>query len=92
MMSKEKVLDEQIELHIFIKDTRYKCEDNNEVKLFRDISEAQEYFQSQTEVFRQDAIDDGWVIDCDRDDCFEAYEEGYESQNHYYLRIETQKV
>lgn len=81
-----------MKVYIVVKDTRYNCEDSNLVKAFSKLSEAKKYLKEISAVYRQDAIEDGWKINCYGDDWFEAYEEGFECQNHYYFYIITQEI
>lgn len=78
-----------MEIYIFVKDTRYDFEAWNDVVPFRTMEEAQAHFQEAVKQYKQDAIDDEWVIDSDTDTSFEAYEDGCECHNHYYFNILT---
>ena len=61
-------------------------------KSFRTLDDAKDYFQKWLESYRQDAIQDGWVIHTDKDDEFYAYEDEYGNINHYYFVIEEDTI
>lgn len=81
-----------MKIHLIVKDVRYECEAEFEVTPFRDLNEAKARFQEMCKMYRDDAMNDGWIIDEDTDVAFEAYELGYECQNHYYFNILTQEI
>ena len=78
-----------MEIYIFVKDTRFECEAENDVVPFKTMEEAKSHFNKAVRQYKKDAENDDWTIDCDTDMSFEAYEEGYECQNHYYFNILT---
>ena len=58
-----------------------------DAKSFRSLDDAKDHFQKWVGYYRQDAVQDGWVIDTDKDDEFYAYEKEFGSINHYYFEI-----
>lgn len=84
--------DPKIEIYIVVKDTCYDCDSERDIKAFRNKQEAEAHFKKISSSYRKAADEDGWVIGIDSESDFEAYEEGYEVQNHCYFNIITQKV
>lgn len=78
-----------MEIFIFVKDTRYEGEAYNEVTPFKTLEEAKAHFNAAMKQYKKDAEEDEWIIGCDTETAFEAYEDGYECQNHYYFSILT---
>lgn len=78
-----------MEIFVIVKDTRYDCDGSIEVKLFKTMEEAKSHFVETTRRYRNDAIDDEWVISDDSETSFEAYQDGYECQNHCYCNLST---
>lgn len=68
-------------------DARVNTEPYFHIQSCRTLREAESYLQETSEQYRKDAMDDGWVIESDSPGSFEAYEEGFECENHYYITI-----
>mgnify|MGYP001037176373 CR=1 FL=1 len=81
-----------MEIFVLVKDTRYDCDGDIEVRLFKTMDEAKSHFNEVTKSYRQGAIEDEWVISDDTDTSFEAYQDGYEWQNHCYFNISACKL
>lgn len=71
-----------------VKDVRFDCESEFEIKPFDTCGKAEKYLQEACSQYREDAIQDEWVIDEDSPSSFASYEEGYECENHYYFFIQ----
>ena len=54
----------------------------DEVRLFEHLGDGQKFFNEIVEGERRIANDKEWVIECDDNRNFEAYEDGYFAQNH----------
>lgn len=54
----------------------------DEVRLFKYLEEGQKFFNEIVDEERRIANDKEWVIECDDNRYFEAYEDGYFAQNH----------
>lgn len=76
-----------MKIYIFEQDCRCDYDGDNDIKPFANKVEAEQYFQEKVAPYKKDAKADGWVINEDSSVCFDAYEEGYECQNHCYFAI-----
>lgn len=74
-------------VYVIIKDTRYDYEGENDVQVFSSLEKAKKELQVMVKQYRKDAQNDEWVIETDDEMSFEAYEDGYECQNHYFFNI-----
>ncbi len=79
-------------IYIFTKEVRYDGDSDFDIKVFRNMAEADVYFAQAVSVYKRDATLDEWVIEEDSSTCFAAYEEGYECENHYYFNIYEKEI
>lgn len=79
-------------VYIVIKDCSYDYDADLEVDPYGDLNEAVDRFNSIAEELRLSAQDDDWVIEKDTPHCFSAYKDGYEAQNHSYVRLQISEI
>lgn len=85
-------MEPKIEIYIVVKDTCYDCDSERDIQAFRNKQEAKAHFKKISGPYRKAVAEDDWVVSVDSEFDFEAYEDGYEAQNHCYFNILTQKV
>lgn len=82
--------------NIFIVQTDFLNDGENcsyQLEAFQDKEDAQKYFNELVTKEKEDIKDrEDWVIDEDSDTLFEAYEDGYYSDNHSVISLKTIKI
>lgn len=64
-----------------------------QMKAFQDQKDAQKYFNELVKKEKKEIKgNEDWIIDEDSETSFEAYEEGYYSDNHSVISLETIKI
>lgn len=79
-------------IYIIIQDCAYDYNGNVVVEPYGSFDEANERFKALADYFRSDATKMGWKIDEDTPECFSAYEDGYECQNHYNIVFQISEI
>lgn len=82
--------------NIFIVQTDFLNDGENcsyQLQAFQDKEDAQKYFNELVTKEKEDIKDrEDWVVDEDSDTLFEAYEDGYYSDNHSVISLKTIKI
>jgi len=82
--------------NIFIVQTDFLNDGENcsyQLEAFQDKEDAQKYFNELVTKEKKDIEDrEDWVIDEDSETLFEAYEDGYYSENHSVISLKTIKI
>lgn len=82
--------------NIFIVQTDFLNDGENcsyEIQAFQDKEDAQKYFNELVTKEKEDIKDkEDWVISEDSETSFEAYEDGYYSDNHSVISLKTIKI
>ena len=82
--------------NIFIVQTDFLNDGENcsyQLEAFQDKEDAQKYFNELVTKEKKDIKDrEDWVVDEDSETSFEAYEDGYYSDNHSVVSLETIKI
>jgi hypothetical protein len=82
--------------NIFIVQTDFLCEGDDcsyGIQAYQEKEDAQKYFNELVTKEKEDIKDkEDWVIDEDSDTLFEAYEDGYYSDNHSVISLKTIKI
>lgn len=82
--------------NIFIVQTDFLNDGENcsyQLEAFQDKEDAQKYFNELVTKEKEDIKDrEDWVVDEDSDTLFEAYEDGYYSDNHSVISLKTIKI
>ena len=82
--------------NIFIVQTDFLNDGENcsyQLEAFQDKEDAQKYFNELVAKEKKDIKDrEDWVVDEDSETLFEAYEDGYYSDNHSVISLKTIKI
>ena len=82
--------------NIFIVQTDFLNDGENcsyQLQAFQDKKDAQKYFNELVTKEKEDIKDrEDWVVDEDSETSFEAYEDGYYSDNHSVISLKTIKI
>lgn len=79
-------------VYIVIKDCVYDYDVDKVVEPFGNLDEAVSCFNNIVDYCRSAAEDDDWIIDEDTPHSFAAYEDGYEAQNHAYVKLQISEI
>lgn len=79
-------------IYILIKDCVEDYDREFAVIPYGELDEAVGQFKNLADSYRAAAVDMDWIIDEDTPHQFFAYEEGYENQNHFDIRLQISKI
>lgn len=79
-------------IYIVIKDCVEDYERDMTVEPYGSLDEAVAEFTNLTGCYRCAAQDLDWKIEEDTPHDFSAYEEGYESHNHFYIKLQISEI
>ncbi len=79
-------------IYILIKDCVEDYDRELTVEPYGSLDEAFADFSNLTGSYRSAAENMGWEIEEDTQHSFSAYEEGYESQNHFYIKLQISEI